>query len=149
MNDERPHAGLQNKEHEPHFHTVSLILFNKAGSVLMQHRSIDAPTSPGLFGLFGGHIEEGETPEHALIREVQEELGILAENYSFLETKEETHDNALVTRHLFAMPYVDGLSFTVQEGQGVRWVSLDEIETLPMQKHIREYLKMHLPALHA
>lgn len=32
----------------------------------------------------GGHIEEGETPEEALVREVMEETGGLLKNYSLL-----------------------------------------------------------------
>ncbi len=45
-----------------------------AWRVFLQKRTEDAPTSPGLFGLFGGGIDAGETPEQAFLRETKEEL---------------------------------------------------------------------------
>lgn len=38
---------------------------------------------PGHWDLIGGHVEEGETPEEALVREVKEELDIDLEEYKF------------------------------------------------------------------
>ncbi len=40
----------------------------------MQKRSIDAPTTAGLFNFFGGGIEGEETPDQGALREIQEEL---------------------------------------------------------------------------
>src|SRR5207253_268106 len=36
--------------------------------------------------LFGGHVEPGERPEQALVREVREELGLSLEKYSFFRS---------------------------------------------------------------
>jgi ADP-ribose pyrophosphatase YjhB (NUDIX family) len=41
---------------------------------LLQLRDAAAPTYPGRWGLFGGHVEPGESPQHALWRELREEL---------------------------------------------------------------------------
>jgi len=38
---------------------------------------------PGYWDLIGGHVEEGETPEQALVREVKEELDIDLKEYIF------------------------------------------------------------------
>ena len=38
---------------------------------------------PGYWDLIGGHVEEGETPEQALVREVKEELDIDLKEYTF------------------------------------------------------------------
>ena len=43
---------------------------------------------PDHWDLIGGHIEEGETPEEALIREVKEELDIDLKNYTFYKRYE-------------------------------------------------------------
>lgn len=43
---------------------------------------------PGYWDLIGGHIEEGETPEEALVREVKEELDIDLKEYKFYKKYE-------------------------------------------------------------
>lgn len=42
--------------------------------VLMQQRSLEAKSIPGYLSFFGGGVEENETPEQGLIREIKEEL---------------------------------------------------------------------------
>ena len=43
---------------------------------------------PDHWDLIGGHVEEGETPEEALVREVKEELDIDLTDYSFYKKYE-------------------------------------------------------------
>ncbi len=55
---------------------VAISILPRDGKFLMQLRD-DIPTIlyPGLWGLFGGHMEAGETPEVAVCREIIEEIG--------------------------------------------------------------------------
>jgi 8-oxo-dGTP pyrophosphatase MutT (NUDIX family) len=54
---------------------LSLVVLHDAhGRVLVQLREPDKPYG-GMWGLVGGHIEPGETPEDAARREVREETG--------------------------------------------------------------------------
>jgi len=56
---------------------VGAILITPDNDVLMQLRDVDVPIwFPGCWGLFGGAIDEGETPKKALIRELSEEINI-------------------------------------------------------------------------
>ena len=48
------------------------------GRVLLCHRSADRSWYPDVWDFPGGHIEAGETPALALVRELREELGIAA-----------------------------------------------------------------------
>ncbi len=70
-----------------------LIIENAGGEILLQLRD----NKPGLeypncWGTFGGQIEEGETPQGALVREIKEELDYNVENpklyrvYLFIKT---------------------------------------------------------------
>jgi 8-oxo-dGTP diphosphatase len=54
---------------------VGALLYNSSGEVLLQHRD-DKPTiaHPGLWSLFGGAADEGESIEEAVVRKVWEEL---------------------------------------------------------------------------
>jgi len=50
------------------------VLHDAHGRVLVQLREPDKPYG-GMWGLVGGHIDPGETPEDAARREVREETG--------------------------------------------------------------------------
>jgi len=56
---------------------VHLHVFNSRGEVYLQKRPEWKDIQPGKWDTsVGGHIDYGETPETALVREVREELGI-------------------------------------------------------------------------
>lgn len=56
-------------------HVAAGILYRAGDSVLLLLRSGNTADFPLHWGLPGGHIEEGETPDQAAIRESQEETG--------------------------------------------------------------------------
>jgi 8-oxo-dGTP diphosphatase len=58
-------------------HYVVAGLLVRDGMVLLCHRSASREWYPDVWDFPGGHIEEGETPSAALVRELHEELGIL------------------------------------------------------------------------
>ena len=56
---------------------VHLHVFNSAGDIYLQKRPEWKDIQPGKWDTaVGGHMDYGETPEEALLREVREELGI-------------------------------------------------------------------------
>jgi 8-oxo-dGTP diphosphatase len=54
----------------------SVLLVDARGWVLLQERDEHALVSPNQWGLVGGHLEDQETWEEAVRREVQEETGL-------------------------------------------------------------------------
>jgi 8-oxo-dGTP diphosphatase len=68
---------------------AAIILENDKGEFLLYLRDNkpDIPF-PNHWDLIGGHVEEGETPEEALVREVKEELDIDLKDYSFYKKYE-------------------------------------------------------------
>jgi 8-oxo-dGTP diphosphatase len=63
---------------------AAIILENDKGELLLYLRD----NKPGIpfpdhWDLIGGHVEDGETPEEALVREVKEELDIDLKEYTF------------------------------------------------------------------
>lgn len=63
---------------------AAIIFENEQGELLLYLRDNkpDIPF-PDHWDLIGGHVEEGETPDEALVREVKEELDIELKNYKF------------------------------------------------------------------
>jgi len=60
------------------------LLFDGDGKLLIYLRD-DKPTIPfpNHWDLFGGHVEVGETPDEALCRELQEEIGVALDSWRF------------------------------------------------------------------
>lgn len=63
---------------------AAIIFENEKGEILLYLRD----NKPGIpfpdhWDLIGGHVEEGETPEEGLIREVKEELDLTLTDYTF------------------------------------------------------------------
>jgi 8-oxo-dGTP pyrophosphatase MutT (NUDIX family) len=56
--------------------------------LFVQKRSKDVAPEPDMFGMFGGGIEEGESPEAALFREIREELDYHPRNVQFFRRYE-------------------------------------------------------------
>ena len=66
---------------------------------------VEARRSPGEWVLPKGHIEPGETPEEAAVREVEEEAGVCAEVVARAGESEYVFDGRLVRIIFFSMRY--------------------------------------------
>jgi 8-oxo-dGTP pyrophosphatase MutT (NUDIX family) len=53
-----------------------VLLVDDRGWILLQERDEHAPIDPERWGLAGGHLEPGESPEAGAYREVEEETGV-------------------------------------------------------------------------
>lgn len=104
----------------------------KRGLLIGRIDQKDSSREKLLWSLPKGHIEEGETPEEAAIREVAEETGIQSEvakslgviDFWFMASGKRIHK----TVHHFLFKEVGGhLSPQVSEVDEVRWFPLEEI----------------------
>src|SRR6185312_7916318 len=66
-------------------HRAAMLLIVTDGGLLMHHRD-DKPgiANPGCSAGFGGAVEDGETVEEALLREVREKTGLVIRDPVFL-----------------------------------------------------------------
>ncbi|WP_309741437.1 MULTISPECIES: NUDIX hydrolase [unclassified Chamaesiphon] len=105
---------------------VAIAILPYEGKFLMQLRdNIPTILYPGLWGLFGGHIEAGETPEVAVEREILEEIG-----YQIKEPKKfGCYSDDRVIRHIFYTPLTVELDkLVLTEGWDFGLISLAQIE---------------------
>ncbi|HUF40426.1 MAG TPA: NUDIX domain-containing protein [Verrucomicrobiae bacterium] len=68
---------------------AQILLFDRHGKLLIYQRD-DKPEIPfpDHWDFFGGHIEAGETPEQALVRELKEEIGVDLRRWEFFRSYE-------------------------------------------------------------
>ena len=79
-------------------YSVALAMLQRDGCWLLQLRDdIDTIIYPGHWGLFGGHVEAGEAPEQAVLRELEEEIGWCPVNLQ----QWINHSTAIRTAHVF------------------------------------------------
>jgi len=113
---------------------VAVLILEKDRMILLQKRSKTEKRFPDSWGLFGGGLKEGETPEQALQREIKEEVGLelkdpmLSASYPY-ELKE---SNEAGTVYVFKEFY-RGSSLALHEGQEMRW--FDPAEALKLDLH--------------
>ncbi len=71
---------MNNKERYKMPVSVQILLFNENGEVLLLKRK-KTGFGDSKYGFIGGHVEKGENVKKAIIREVNEEIGVeIAEN---------------------------------------------------------------------
>ena len=94
----------------------------------------------GKFSLPGGGIEHGETPEEAVVREVQEETGLIVEVDRllgvFYRYKVEPHDRPNVA-FLYHCQVTGGQVGPSDEHPIVEWFSLKQLHELAQRQVLR------------
>jgi len=110
----------------------AVALIDPDGRVLLAKRPV-GKSMAGLWEFPGGKVEEGETPEAALIRELQEELGIdtWASCLAPLTFASHSYDDFHLIMPLFACRKWDGTPQS-REGQTLKWVRANEMRNYPM-----------------
>lgn len=140
---------------------AAVALIDRDNRILIAQRPAGKPMA-GLWEFPGGKVEPGETPETALIRELQEELGIevchsclaygpfVSHTYSFEPPKDEPGCGCPVDNKNFVSARDMGLTQEfhllmtlflcrnwkgtphAKEGQTLAWKTLHEMRTLKM-----------------
>lgn len=99
----------------------------------------------------GGKIEADETPEDALAREIEEELGIVVRVGKHLVTTTHAYDFATIELASYFCEIESG-ELTLTEHTTTAWLSpneLDSVQWAPADVEAVELLKDHAPLLTA
>jgi 8-oxo-dGTP diphosphatase len=110
----------------------AVALIDPDGRVLLAQRP-EGKSMAGLWEFPGGKVEAGESPEAALIRELQEELGIntWASCLAPLTFASHRYDDFHLLMPLFACRKWEGI-ITPREGQSLKWVRAADLKSYPM-----------------
>ena len=97
----------------------------------------------GLWEFPGGKMEPGETPEAAIVREIEEELKVTIAPKTLVTTVECDYPKFHLTMHCFLSSIVKG-EICLVEHEAAKWLSPDELDSvdwLPADVEVVEKLK--------
>ena len=111
---------------------VAVALIDRDSRVLLTERH-KGKNMEGLWEFPGGKVDKGETPEAALIRELQEELGVDTETsclapFTFAS---HTYEKFHLLMPLYVCRVWKGIPVG-KEGQRLSWVRPNEMKNYPM-----------------
>lgn len=110
----------------------AVALIDTDGRVLLAQRP-EGKSMAGLWEFPGGKVEADETPEVALIRELEEELGINTWQSCLAPLTFASHryDSFHLLMPLFACRKWEGTPQS-KEGQSLKWVRPNDLKSYPM-----------------
>lgn len=94
----------------------------------------------------GGKIEEGETPQEALVREIKEELNVEIEVGELLDVVEYDYPNFHLSMDCFICKIKSG-ELVLNEHEAAKWLTketLDSVEWLPADLGLIEKLNTYI-----
>ena len=127
-------------------HVAAAVITRPDGSVLLGQRAPDT-FYPGYWEFPGGKVEPGETPRDALIRELDEELGMQVEVAYPWITREHVYEHAHVSLHFFEVSAWRG-EIHDRVHSALSWQQADAMDVGPMLPANGPILKaLRLPRL--
>ncbi|MFI7384347.1 (deoxy)nucleoside triphosphate pyrophosphohydrolase [Streptomyces sp. NPDC049813] len=116
---------------------VAAALYDDEGRLLAARRSAPADLA-GRWELPGGKVEPGETPEHALTRELREELGVAAEPVDRVPGEWPLKPGYVL--RVWRTRLLSGTPAPLQDHDDLRWLAPDEIWSV-------DWLEQDVPAV--
>ena len=111
---------------------AAVALVDPDGRILLAQRP-EGKSMAGLWEFPGGKVDPGETPEHALVRELHEELGIETATSCLAPIAFASHayEKFHLLMPVFACRKWNGTP-QAREGQTLKWVAPMELTKFPM-----------------
>ncbi|MBU3918943.1 NUDIX domain-containing protein [Patescibacteria group bacterium] len=125
---------------------VEIILKDDQGRILFQLRDERPKRYPNFWAFFGGGVDDGETPEETLHREIAEELGIEnLKNYKLFKIYKLKDDKGNYEEHYVFIIHIKGIvpdmKLKLREGRGMAFLSFEEVMHMQFVEDYRFILK--------
>ena len=112
-------------------------LLVRENKVLLARRSPGRKAYPDLWSFPGGHVEQDETLEQALVREAREEIGVVPIRYAALARIPDP--NAPATYHMYVVTHWEGEPTILDnEHSELRWfppADAQQLADLALEKY--------------
>ena len=121
-----------------------IILYHEEKFLLMLRDDKPDIAYPNIWTLFGGNIEENESPEDCLKRELLEEINFELTNMKKFMENTRDQDGQEVEEHIFIAEVPEKIvNNKLNEGQKMKFFTIKEIDKNdvfePFSKYIKEF----------
>ena len=104
---------------------------NSKGLYLVLYRGNTHPLFPGHIDFPGGEVEPKETPEAAVMREIQEETGLLVDSKKLKKLFTKQYQQATHVLFEVKLTEPDAKVALSWEHKSYRWITPEELKSLP------------------
>lgn len=111
---------------KPQIHVVAAVIRNGYGKILLAQRPMNSSHLPGYWEFPGGKVEDGESAQQALVRELQEEISVTATKLTPLIQIPYSYNEKHVFLDVWEVNQYMG-ELTPLEGQQIEWTALGEL----------------------
>ena len=129
---------------KPVIQVVGGAIINEEGEILCAQRGYGSLI--GKWEFPGGKVENGETDQEALAREIREELGIKVSVEDLIDENYNEYSDKNVNLRVYKCKYVSG-EINDTEHQALKWTKPSEIEKLDWAEADRPILDTYLDSL--
>ena len=124
---------------QPRIRVAAAVVWDE-GRLLLTQRPPGGPLAL-QWEMPGGKIEDGETAEHAVVREVREELGVGARPLEVLGTHHHRYPHGLEVEIIFVRCELDSHDFTPSPAaHAIRWELPEDIDLDTVLDGDRDFL---------
>ncbi len=126
-------------------------ILERDGEIFIARRPLSKKIAPGLCHLPGGHVEFGENPEEALVREFQEEFKLNVVTKGIVRTFSYQNENVHTVGVTYKVESTSSLAeiwFDKNDNEEILWVRPQDLEScFPKQDHdyltLQKYFAKH------
>jgi 8-oxo-dGTP diphosphatase len=128
---------------------VGAFLYNpKTKEVLLHKRDGNTKINPHKWAFFGGLVEVDETPTQALVRELQEELGLTVSPNEIISLRDYFNESRQTHRYTFyVVSDKQKEEMVLGEGADFEWIPLDKVFTYDLTEKVANDLRFFLETI--
>jgi NAD+ diphosphatase len=129
-------------EHYPHLHPAAIVLVKDGDRCLLARK---AGWAPNRYALVAGFVDNGESLEAAVAREVKEEVGVDVTDIRYVGSQNWPFPSQLMVG--FVARYAGGeITIDVEELEDARWFPATALPDLPSRHSISRFIIDHYAA---
>jgi NAD+ diphosphatase len=126
-------------EHYPHLHPAVIVMVRDGDRCLLARK---AGWAPGRYALVAGFVDNGESLEGAVAREVREEVGLEVTDIQYVGSQNWPFPSQLMVG--FVAAYAGGeLTIAPDELEDARWFPRGQLPDLPSRHSISRFIIDH------